>query len=340
MVAVSADGTVEDVAWLTVDHVSAVGTVRRAASALASRVGMREERVGEVALVVTELAANQVRHAGSGSVLLRVRHRAAGPVVEAVAVDAGPGIGDVEAALEDGVSSAGTLGIGLGAVARLASSWDVWTRPGSGTVIVASFAAERADGAPVPAAVGVTRPMAGQEVCGDAYAVREDDGVLTLLLADGLGHGPLAAAASGEAVRAFRAAPPDGPATLLTTVHRALSGTRGAAAAIARLEADQVRYAGVGNIAGVVLGGDARRAMISHPGIVGGQARTIRETTYPLPRGAVVVMHSDGVTERQTLEGYPGLLARSPLVTAAVLLRDFGVRRDDASVVVARAGAA
>ncbi len=336
----SADGTVEDVAWLPVDHVSAAGTVRRAASALAARVGMSEERVGEVALVVTELAANQVKHAGSGSVLLRLRHRSAGPVVEAVAVDAGPGIEDLDAALRDGTSSAGTLGIGLGAVARLASSWDAWTRPGLGTVVVASFAAEHPGGAPVSAAVGVTRPMTGQDVCGDAYAIREDEGVLTLLLADGLGHGPLAAAASGEAVRAFRAAPAAGPVPLLTTVHRALSGTRGAAVAVARLEADQVRYAGVGNIAGVVVDGTARRAMISHPGIVGGQARTIRETAYPLPRGALVVMHSDGLTERQTLDRYPGLLGRSPLVTATVLLRDFGVRRDDASVVVARAGAA
>lgn len=338
MVAVTADATVEDVAWITVDHVSAAGAARRAASALAERVGMGPDRVGEIGLAVTELTANLVKHAGSGAVLLRLRHAAAGPVVEVVTADSGPGIGDVEAAVVDGTSSAGTLGIGLGAVVRLASTWDAWSRPGRGTVLTATFAAE--PGLPVPprTAVGITRPMTGQEVCGDAYAIREDDGVRTLLLADGLGHGPLAAVASAEAVRAFRAAAPGGPVALLTAVHRALAGTRGAAAAVARLEGDQVRYAGVGNIAGVVDDGLTRRTMISHPGIVGAQARTIREAAYPLPRGAVVVMHSDGVTERQSLEPYPGLLGRSPLVTAAVLLRDFGVRRDDASVVVAQAG--
>jgi anti-sigma regulatory factor (Ser/Thr protein kinase) len=337
---VTADVTVEDVTWLTVDHVSASGTARRAATALAARVGMPEDRVNEIALVVTELTANLVKHAGSGSLLLRLRHGAAGPVVEVVSVDAGPGIPDVAAAMQDGVSSAGTLGIGLGSVARLATAWDIWSRPGSGTVITASFGAGRPGvPGPAPVAVGITRPMAGQDVCGDAYAIREDDGVLTLLLADGLGHGPLAAVASTEAVRAFRAAPAGGPVPLLTAVHRALHGTRGAAVAVARVEADQVRYAGVGNIAGVVVDGTARRVMISHPGIVGAQARTIRETAYPLPRGAAVLMHSDGVTERQTLDGYPGLLTRSPLVTASVVLRDFGVRRDDASVVVARPGA-
>jgi anti-sigma regulatory factor (Ser/Thr protein kinase) len=337
---VTADVTVEDVTWLAVDHVSASGTARRAATALATRVGMREERVAEIALVVTELTANLVKHAGSGSMLLRLRHGAAGPVVEVVSVDTGPGIADVTAAMQDGVSTAGTLGIGLGSVARLATSWDVWSRPGAGTVITAGFAADRAAAVAVPpSAVGVTRPMAGQDVCGDAYAIREDEGVLTLMLADGLGHGPLAAVASTEAVRAFRGAPAGGPVPLLTAVHRALHGTRGAAVAVARLEADQVRYAGVGNIAGVVVDGASRRVMISHPGIVGAQARTIRETTYPLPRGGVVIMHSDGVTERQSLDGYPGLLARSALVTASVVLRDFGVRRDDASVVVARPAA-
>lgn len=337
----TADVTVEDVAWLTVDHVSASGTARRAASQLAARVGMPEERVNEIALAVAELTTNLVKHAGSGSVLLRLRHGAAGPVVEVVSVDAGPGIADVTAALGDGVSTAGTLGIGLGSVVRLATTWDIWTRPGAGTVITAGFAAGRPPApATVPVAVGLTRPMSGQDVCGDAYAIRQDDGVLSLMLADGLGHGPLAAVASTEAVRAFRAAPAGGPVPLLTAVHRALHGTRGAAVAVARLEAGQVRYAGVGNIAGAVVDGTARRVMISHPGIVGAQARTLRETTYPLPRGAAVIMHSDGVTERQALDAYPGLLSRSPLVTAAVVLRDFGVRRDDASVVVARPAAA
>lgn len=336
MVAVSADGTVEDVAWFTVDHVSATGTARRAAASLARRVGMSEARAGEVALVVAELTANQINHAGSGSLLLRVRHATSGPVVEAVAVDSGPGMVNVAASLTDGVSSAGTLGIGLGTLSRLATSFDIWSRPTSGTVVTAAFAADDAPRPGVPTAVGVTRPMTGQDVCGDAYAIRHDDGVLSVMLADGLGHGPLAAAASTEAVRAFRGAAPGGPLALLTAVHRALSGTRGAAVAVARLDAGEVRYAGVGNIAGTVLDGVSRRGMISHPGIAGAQARTLREAVYPLPPGGVVVLHSDGVTDRHDLAAYPGLLSRTALVVAAVLLRDFGVRRDDASVVVAR----
>lgn len=47
-------------------------------------------------------------------------------------------------------------------------------------------------------------------------------------------------------------------------------------------------------------------------------------------------MHSDGVTDRWRLTDYPGLQRRSPQVIAATLLRDAGVRRDDACVLVAR----
>lgn len=332
------DDAVEDVAWFPVEHASSVGTARRAAAAVAAQLGFDDERIGEIALVVSELASNLVKHASSGSVLVRVRRGADEPFLEVLTIDGGPGMADVAAALQDGTSSAGTLGIGLGALRRLATDWDIWSWPGAGTAVVASFARAGADVDGLRAA-GLTRPMTGQSVCGDAYAIRRDDDVLTVLLADGLGHGPLAAAASLEAVRRFRAAPAGSPAALLTAVHRGLSGTRGAAAAIAQVRADEVRYAGIGNVVGTIVEHESRRGMISHPGIAGGQARTIRETSYPLPAGALVVMHSDGVTEKQSLERYPGLRMHSPLLTAAVVLRDFGTRPDDASVVVVRAAA-
>jgi hypothetical protein len=74
--------------------------------------------------------------------------------------------------------------------------------------------------------------------------------------------------------------------------------------------------------------------VMTHPGIVGVNARRLRETTYDLPASAVVVLHSDGVTDRMSLDGQPGLLRCSPVVIAAAVIRDFGVRNDDAGVVV------
>ncbi len=323
---------VEDGTWFTVDHPSAVGRVRRAASTAARDLGFGDDRAAKIGLVVSELAANQCRHAGSGTVLVRVRRTGDRATLEILAVDSGPGMRDITAAMRDGVSSQGTLGIGLGTLPRLTSSWDAWTAPGQGTVVAATF-----DGpggvTDLARPTGVTRAMTGQEACGDALAVRHDDGVPTLLVADGLGHGPLAAAASGAAVRAFLDAPPGPPVALLQRVHSALPGTRGAAASIAQVSGGVLRYAGLGNISGTVHG-TRTRGLVSHPGIAGVPGRSLRETTYPVEPGDVVVLHSDGLTNRWSLADYPGLARRSPLVVAGVLLRDHAVRPDDSCVAV------
>lgn len=326
---------VQDVHWLRIDHPSAVGAARRAGAELAERLGLKPPRSDNLQIAVSEVADNVLKHAGSGSILLRACRSERGPGVEFVAIDAGPGILDVDAALLDGRSTAGTLGIGLGALTRLAEDWDIHTVPGAGTVVAASFGACDAGGR----AAGLTRPMNGQDICGDAYAIRVDDGVVTVLLADGLGHGALAATASGAAVRAFLAASPAAPGVLLERIHPALHGTRGAAAAIAQVASPtELLYAGVGNIAGHLLTGDSKRGLVSFAGILGVNGRTPRQLSYPLERDTVVVLHSDGVTERMSLSASTGVLRRSPLVIAATVLRDFGVRNDDAGVLVIRPG--
>jgi len=103
------------------------------------------------------------------------------------------------------------------------------------------------------------------------------------------------------------------------------------------VDGDTLRFAGLGNVAGTIATPDGeRRGMVSMPGIVGHQSRGIREFAYDLTPEAVVVLHSDGVSDRWTLRDYPGLSRQDPLLIAATLLRDAGVRRDDACVVAAR----
>ena len=74
--------------------------------------------------------------------------------------------------------------------------------------------------------------------------------------------------------------------------------------------------------------------MVSHHGTLGHQAHRIKEFRYPWPKGALVVLHSDGLSARWDLAAYPGLAGHHPMVIAAVLYRDHGRRTDDASVVV------
>lgn len=344
-----------DMSWFR-DGPSLSASARGAAAALARRIGLDTHRAAEVALAVTEAATNIQRHATDGALLLRTLHTDEEAAVEFVTVDSGPGMVDVTAAMADGASSAGTLGIGLGAVARLADHFDIHSVPGKGTVTAAQFWSRRADDQGVTAAMtagrpcvsGITRPISGEMTCGDAWSARLDTGTgagtsphhpaVLVMMCDGLGHGPLAARASAAAVHAFHDTSATEPEDIMNAVHHALRGTRGGAAAVARIEpADgRVRYCGIGNISGFLIGHATRRTLLSVPGIVGANMRRLRTFEEKLPEGGALAMHSDGLTERWDHTALPGLLQHAPLVVAGQLLREAGVRRDDASVVVVK----
>jgi anti-sigma regulatory factor (Ser/Thr protein kinase) len=323
--------------WFRVEAAGTASGVRRAAERLAAELGMPERRGYDLSIVVAEAAGNLAKHADEGRLLLRPVRVADIAGVEIIAIDSGPGMPDVTRAVGDGHSTAGTLGIGLGAIVRQASWADLHSVPGKGTVLAAQVWPVAA---PAPArAAGITRPLRGEPVSGDGFAIREADGRRRVMLCDGLGHGRPAADAAQKAERAFAETPARSPAAIVEALHRALGHTRGAALAVAELDpaAGRVRYAGLGNITGTVLHADGgRRGMVSLPGIAGHQRREIREYEYPLPPDSVILMHTDGVVDRWSPAGYPGLLTHSPQVIAATVLRDAGTRRDDAGVLVAR----
>ncbi len=327
--------------YLPVTEPSGAGEARRLVQYLAASLGLDETDAGRAALVATELAGNLVKHAARGGHLLaQPAAWSGGAGVEILSLDSGPGMANVARCLRDGFSTAGSPGTGMGAVSRMADEFDVHSAAGVGTALAARvWAGGRRDSpAAGPAYAGVSIPKPGQEVCGDAWAAAERDGRTVVLVADGLGHGPEAAAASREAVRIFEATPGSDPVELLERVHGGLRSTRGAAAAVAVVDraARSVRFAGVGNIAASVLAGGESRSMVSLGGIVGHEARRIQPFDYPFPAGALLVLHSDGLGSRWTLDRYPGLTTRDPLVVAGVLFRDFVRGTDDATVVAVR----
>jgi anti-sigma regulatory factor (Ser/Thr protein kinase) len=331
----------QDLRWLRVEDASAVAACRNAALALADRLQFPAPRADQLALAVTEAASNLHKHASEGTLGLGVNRDGDPPGINLVTIDAGPGLADVDAVLRDGHSTAGTLGIGLGAIRRLADSFDLYSRPGRGTALAARFVPALPAGGmtpPYPTAplwgAGLIRPIDGETECGDAYgAVRLGD-TITATMCDGLGHGPLAAAAAAQGVAAFLEDPAGDPATLLGRMHRRMSGTRGGAVGVVQLGGGTARFAGLGNIAASVLGQGRRKNMISIPGIAGLQARTIRQFDYDLPPGAAVILHSDWISARWEAAALPGLETRDPLLIAAVLLGEAGIHRDDAGILV------
>jgi len=321
-----------DLRWLRVEDASAAAACRGAALALAGRLGFPAARADQVALAVTEAASNLHKHASQGAMLLRIGREGGKPGIEMVTIDAGPGLEDTSAALRDGYSTSGTLGIGLGAIRRLADSCELYSAPGHGTVLVARFwAAPRANAVRF---AGLVRPITGETECGDVFGAVQTDGSLTGVLCDGLGHGPLAAAAAMEAVTAILEEPAAEPAALIERAHRRLGRTRGGAVGVVQVTGPAILYAGLGNIAAVILADGTRKGMLSVPGIAGHQAGRIRQFEYSAPPGAAIILHSDGISSRWEPQALPGLNARDPLVVAAALLAEAGTRRDDAGLLV------
>ena len=322
----------QDMRWLRVEDVSAVAACRQAVQTMAERLEFPAARIGQLALAVTEAASNLHKHAEQGSLLLCVNRDGPQPGIDLVTIDAGPGVRDVTAALRDGHSTAGTLGIGLGAIQRLADFADLYSRPGHGTSLVARFRVVPAG--PEPRWAGLIRPITGETECGDAYGVVLTDSAVTAVLCDGLGHGPLAAAAAAAGVAAVLEDPAGEPAALLERAHRRMRGTRGGAVGVVQVSGQLARSAGLGNVAASIVSDGQRKSMLSIPGIAGLQARTIRQFEYEVPPGSAVVLHSDGVSSRWEAAALPALEAKDPLLIAAVLLAEAGVHRDDAGVLV------
>jgi anti-sigma regulatory factor (Ser/Thr protein kinase) len=317
---------------------SGVGQARRDTAALARRLGFDDADVGRVALVITECATNCVKHAREGELLIHALATPGTTGIGVIALDRGPGIANLAQALRDGFSTTGTPGNGLGAIARMASIFDLYSHPDSGTAVLAEIWPTAKQ--PIAGLVigGVNVPCPGETVSGDDWAVEQSDGHALLLMVDGLGHGAHAHSAARAAVSAFRNHPTGTPAEMLERIHDALRPTRGAAAAVIEVDRPnkRLRFAGIGNIAGTILTDDASRGVVSHHGTVGHHVRRIQEFTYPWRKGALLVLHSDGLVSHWTFDRYPGLRNKHPMLAAAVLYRDFARQRDDTTVVVVR----
>jgi anti-sigma regulatory factor (Ser/Thr protein kinase) len=320
-----------------------VAGVRRVAMRLASGLSFDDVSAGNVALVVTEAAKNLLKHAGGGQVILRRLEFSGAAGIELLALDKGPGIADPGRCFRDGYSTAGTPGTGLGAIARLSHVHEIYSRPGQGTMLMAQVwknGARRMGTIPGRFSVGgVSVELHGEVECGDGWISQECGRGVRITVADGLGHGTLAAEAARLAIRTALEQPEDAPPALLERIHGALRATRGAAVAVAEIDVQAriVRFAGIGNIGAAILPeSDPMRRLVSHAGTAGLNTPKIREFTYPWDSGSLLLMYSDGLQTHWSFDAYPGLVERHPSVIAGVLYRDYARGRDDATVVVAR----
>jgi anti-sigma regulatory factor (Ser/Thr protein kinase) len=320
---------------------SQTGSARRQALSLAAEMHFDDLRQGQLGIIVTEAAGNIASHAGSGEIILSGWTYEQQSGIDMLALDKGRGIENLSAALQDGYSTAGTPGNGLGAMSRLASQFQVFSSAGNGTAVFARVlqTSDQTESESQPYRMSsISVPIPGESVCGDAWSVQRTPGRSRYIVADGLGHGPLAHEAAAEAVRVFHLYRNLTPEQVLIEIHAALAKTRGAAISIAEILHDKgvLNYTGAGNIVAAICFGGKTRSLVSMNGTVGHTVGKFQQFSYPWEPGSALIMHSDGLATRWNVEQYPGLASRHPALLAGVLFRDFCRKRDDATILVSQ----
>jgi phosphoserine phosphatase RsbX len=153
-------------------------------------------------------------------------------------------------------------------------------------------------------------------------------------VADGLGHGPAAHEASSLFCTIVGLHADEALETIMGRASHAMAGTRGAAAALIRMDTgnDTLEYCGVGNIE-LRSVSEERVAPVNAPGIVGHRMHRLKTFDYPVVEGDLFVVFSDGISSRFHMEQYQELPVRH---IAERLLSEHGKSHDDATCVAIR----
>ena len=110
-------------------------TARQQGRALAERVGFIGSDLTVIATVISELGRNMLTYAERGVIRLRPHYFQGRRGIQVVAEDDGPGIVDVELALQDAYSTSKSLGLGLPGTRRLMDEFEIFSVLGKGTKV-------------------------------------------------------------------------------------------------------------------------------------------------------------------------------------------------------------
>lgn len=108
---------------------------RRCSRELASEAGFAGANLTLIATAISELARNILTYAGKGAIRMRLADDGEYRGIVVVAEDEGPGIPDVELAMQDGYSTGGGLGLGLPGTKRIMDDFELVSEPGRGTTV-------------------------------------------------------------------------------------------------------------------------------------------------------------------------------------------------------------
>jgi anti-sigma regulatory factor (Ser/Thr protein kinase) len=124
-----------DEVHIEVERDADIVPARAGGRALASQMGFSRTDATLIATAISEVARNIVVHAGSGEIVVRREDWIDRYGLTVEARDSGPGIPDVEAAMEEGYGTKGGLGLGLPGTRRIMDEFEIESEVGRGTTV-------------------------------------------------------------------------------------------------------------------------------------------------------------------------------------------------------------
>lgn len=171
--------------------------------------------------------------------------------------------------------------------------------------------------------------------CGDTGMVELYDNACFFALIDALGHGATAFKIAQIAEEYLKSNYRDDLKSMMSGLHDCLKETRGAVAALCKIDTKsrEFRFVGVGNIAARVMGSNSFR-IVSSDGILGYTITRPKEQIFHLDKKDTVILHSDGISEHFNSEDFPSVSTMNAHEIGIDLMEQFGKENDDKSCVI------
>lgn len=345
--------TRDHILFLQIENESDIGVCRRKAAGLAKNIGFDNTKTGEVAILVTELVTNVLKHGGrKGKILVcQLENEQKQKGIEIWCCDMGNGIPDFDTSVKDGYTMQNTLGIGLGTIRRFSDELEINPKSlqdlsDSGLTDLKMFnhCIRALKWVPSKQWIGrnknltygaASRCKPGEKLNGDTYVVNHLSETETIsAVVDGLGHGKEANMASQlakEQILLHSALPLD---HLMHRIHLGTRGTRGSVIGLvyANTETKKLRFTGIGNIEGFLNTSSGKKNLVSFGGIVGHNMRTPRVFEFDYQPGDFLCLTTDGITSRWIVDDIDW--KNHPQQIAEYILNNFSRQNDDATVLI------
>lgn len=323
---------------------SGVVLLRSKLRAVSRRMGFSDLKREHMELVCNEMVTNQNKFAQGNGLVQIWESGDPAPALDLFAFDYGKGILNVQNAIQDGYTTVGTMGKGLGAIRRLSSQSEIYSlpvehaneSPWHGTAVWSRFYRDDAGPEHIHDLGAYTRAYHDSSFNGDLIQVRLGETRTRWLHMDGLGHGREAAdVAEGVGYFLDGETPVDG---LMQRLSDRLQGTRGAVAMICEVDhsARAMTICGVGDMVAYLIASGEKKAVSFSPGVLGHAHRSLETFSFPFPDQALLITASDGLRRSMTLRTFPDLWRLHPQLIALVLGQVMGRHNDDRSVFTIR----